>query len=79
MKISSLATALIALAVVNGCSDSVPHVADPHNIVVDGQSMTQQSFLMKFCSGKKDNETCLRVGQAMAIDAVRSKDGPARF
>jgi hypothetical protein len=70
---------LIVVAVLSGCSDPVPQVADPHNIVVSGQPMTQQEFLLKFCSGKVDNETCLKVSQAMALDSGRSKDGPARF
>jgi hypothetical protein len=79
MKSLCAARVLTLTLVLTGCADSVPSVEDPHNIVIDGLQMTQQAFLLQYCSGKKDNETCLRVSQAMAQDSFKSKDGPARF
>ena len=71
--------AVAAALVMTGCSDGVPKVADPHNIVVDGKPMTQRQFLDAYCAGKKNSETCLVVAKAMIGDGTRSKSGPARF
>lgn len=78
MKRLSLMTFAAAL-VLAGCSDGVPKVVDPHNIVVDGKPMTQQQFLDTYCKGKKDSETCLIVAKAMTEDSTKSKNGPPRF
>lgn len=78
MKRLSLMT-LAAALVLAGCSDGVPKVADPHNIVVDGKKMTAQEFLKTYCEGKKDSETCLIVAKAMNEDSTKSKNGPPRF
>lgn len=66
-------------SILTGCGDDVPKVADPHNIVVDGQPMKQQAFLEKYCAGKKDDETCVAVARAMVADSTKSKTGTARF
>jgi hypothetical protein len=79
MKYTTTHAACFLVSVLGGCADPVPNVADPHNVVVNGQSMTQQAFLETFCPGKKDNETCLKVQQAMAQDSVRGKEAPVRF
>jgi hypothetical protein len=68
----------VALLVI-GCSDSVPNVQDPHNIVVAGEPMTQQRFLEKYCAGKTQHETCNKVYRAMIADSTYSKHGVARF
>jgi hypothetical protein len=74
-----LALGLLAVVVV-GCSpDPVPTVDDPRNIVVDGQSMTPQAFVEKYCSDKAGHETCIKVRRAMVADATKSKNGAARF
>lgn len=71
--------ALSAASILTGCGDDVPKVADPHNIVVNGQPMKQQAFLEKYCAGKKDHETCVAVARAMVADSTKSKTGPVRF
>lgn len=78
-KIINTAAFILAAVVLAGCSDPVPAVADPHNIVVEGKAMTQQEFLNTYCQGNKDNPTCLTVTKAMAEDSTKSKNGPARF
>ncbi len=70
---------LLGLAVLAGCSDPVPKVDDPRNIVVDGQAMTQMAFVQKYCADKADHETCLKVRRAMVADATKSKAGATRF
>lgn len=54
--------------------DGVPKVEDPHNIVVDGQSMTQAAFIEKYCAGKADNATCMTVLAAKRQDSTRGKE-----
>lgn len=61
---------LLALAL-TACSSGVPTVADPHNIVVDGQKMTQAAFLEKYCAGKATDATCVAVTKAMSADSTR--------
>lgn len=56
------------------CGDSVPKVEDPHNIVVDGQPMTQAAFIEKYCAGKSDNATCMTVLAAKRQDSTRGKE-----
>lgn len=75
---------LIAISIcgfiVAGCAkDDVPAVSDPHNIVVEGQKMKQMEFLNKYCQGKVDNETCLKVNQAMRQDATKGDGKSLRF
>lgn len=67
-------TATLLTGFLAACSsDDVPKVEDPHNVIVDGQKMTQADFLQKYCVGKELNETCAEVKNAMAIDSTRSK------
>jgi hypothetical protein len=62
------------------CKDnSVPYVGDPKNVVVDGKPMEQGAFIEKYCIGKPNNETCIRVQNARSASDVRSKTGIPRF
>ncbi len=70
MKIR-LCIALLPALLLVACSDGVPRVEDPHNIVVDGQKITQATFLRTYCAGKSSNETCMRVLQAKQWDSTR--------
>ena len=70
---------LAVAAALAGCSDPVPKVADPKNIVVNGETMTQQAFLEKYCTGQTLHETCVKVSQAMVIESTKSKNGIPRF
>ena len=79
MKLKTTHAACVFAVFLVGCSDSVPSVADPHNITVNGEPMTQQAFLETFCAGKKDHETCLKVNRAMIQDSVKGKEAPPRF
>ena len=79
MQIQCTLTLFAFSCLISGCGDSVPSVSDPHNIVLDGTSITQQDFLSKYCTGKGTNETCNKVAQAMAADSSKSKAGPTRF
>ena len=58
---------------------AVPDVADPSNIVVAGQPMTQQAFLKRYCMGKTFDETCVKVSRQMSIESAKSKTGIPRF
>lgn len=65
-----------------GCApepDPVPPVDDPRNIVVDGQSMTAQAFVEKYCTDKTGHETCVKVRRAAVADSTKSKSGATRF
>lgn len=73
------AVAAMFVAVLAGCSDPVPKVDDPRNIVVEGQPMTQQAFAEKYCADKADHETCIKVRRAMVADSTKSKRPVARF
>ena len=70
MKFLATAT-LIFVWILAGCSDGVPKVDNPHAIMVDGKKMTQAAFLQTYCTAKGNNETCLRVVQAMRSDATK--------
>lgn len=77
---TAIAIGLATVAgLLTGCGDTVPSVADPHNIVVNGKAMTQQEFVTTYCAGKTGHETCDKVSQAMAADSSKSKSGPSRF
>lgn len=76
LTVASLACVLAACAPE---ADPVPQVADPRNIVVDGQAMTAQAFVEKYCADKTGHETCVKVRRAMVADATKSKSGAARF
>jgi hypothetical protein len=54
-----------------GCSNNVPEISDPHNIIVDGKKMTQAEFLEIYCQGQSGNTTCLKVLQAKHKDSTR--------
>jgi hypothetical protein len=75
----SVISASVLVLLVVGCSDSVPNVQDPHNIVIAGESITQQAFLEKYCAGKTQHETCNKVYRAMIADSTHSKRGVGRF
>ena len=70
MKFLATAT-LIFVWVLAGCSDGVPKVDNPHAIMVDGKKMTPAAFLQTYCTAKGNNETCLKVVQAMRSDATK--------
>ena len=72
MKLRIYAPLLAALAL-SACGDNVPPVEDPHNIAVDGKRMTQAEFLEKYCAGKGNNETCMKVLQAKQKDSTRGE------
>lgn len=59
--------------------DSVPHIKDPNNIVVNGEPMTQRAFIEKYCVGKPLNETCIKVQRAWSVAGGKSKTGVPRF
>ncbi|MGY4831814.1 hypothetical protein ACVNIS_24790 (plasmid) [Sphaerotilaceae bacterium SBD11-9] len=64
--------AISFVATLAACSgDTVPAVADPHNIVVDGKPMTAAAFLSKYCSQAQAHPTCAAVGKAMRSDASK--------
>jgi hypothetical protein len=75
----------LVLAVVLGIclsackDDSVPSVADPKNVVVDGKPMEQRAFIEKYCIGKPQNETCIKVQNARSASNAKSKTGVPRF
>ncbi|UVW30684.1 hypothetical protein [Massilia sp. H6] len=78
MKFIMIATALTFC--ISACEfDSVPHVADPKNVVVDGEPMTQRAFVEKYCIGKPLNETCIKVQSALSASNAKSKTGVPRF
>lgn len=58
IPISVMASIVVTLY---GCSNSVPEVPDPDNIVVNGKKMTQAEFLEMYCLGQSRNETCIKV------------------
>ena len=66
------------------CEREVPHVADPDNIVVNGEEMSQTDFINKYCIGKENDPTCSKVLDVAAknlIDRARSQrsDSPERL
>jgi hypothetical protein len=64
----------------SACKDnSVPYVEDPKNVVVDGKPMEQRAFIEKYCIGKPNNETCIKVQNALSASNGRSKTGVPRF
>lgn len=64
----------------SACKDnSVPYVDDPKNVVVDGKPMEQRAFIEKYCIGKPDNETCIKVQNALSASGAKSKTGIPRF
>jgi len=68
-KFLFLVPAIIVL--LSACTDDVPAVDDPHNIVVSGQKLKQFEFLQKYCVEKPNNGTCLKVKNAMALDSAK--------
>jgi hypothetical protein len=78
MKIIVLAAAFGIF--LSACKDnSVPYVDDPKNVVVDGKPMEQRAFIEKYCAGKPDNETCIKVQNAWSASGAKSKTGVPRF
>ena len=69
MKLRLLLVGVSAL-ILGACGDGVPKIDDPHNVVVDGQKMKQGDFLVKYCAGKSQNETCMKVLQAKHQDSI---------
>jgi hypothetical protein len=70
MRIITIALFQIVMLLACSKGDDVPKIDDPHNVVVNGQKMTQRAFLEKYCVAKVDNETCGKVSHAMEQDAT---------
>lgn len=72
---------LVAFAIcLAACKDnSVPYVKDAKNVVVDGKPVEQGVFIERYCIGKPNNETCIKVQNARSAADVRSKTGIPRF
>jgi hypothetical protein len=70
---------LCLLGLLSACGDSVPHVSDPENIIVDGQKMTQRDFVEKYCAAKTDEESCVLVRRAMFTSSGKGKTPSIRF
>jgi len=70
---------MLGLCLVACKVDSVPHVEDPNNVVVNGEPMTQRAFIEKYCIGKPQNETCIKVQNAGAVSNIKDKTGVPRF
>lgn len=65
---------ILAAVLLSACSDGVPHVEDPHNPVdTDGNPIKGSEFLMKYCAGKSNNETCAKVATAVSADSTKGK------
>ena len=68
---------LLSGIVVLACGQEVPSVDDPHNIVVNGEKMSQADFLDKYCIGKENHPTCSKVLDAATrnmMDRARGSD-----
>lgn len=61
--LAGIATA--SIFTMTACDQGVPKVEDLNNVEVNGQQMTQQTFLDKYCAGKIAEETCMKVTDAM--------------
>jgi hypothetical protein len=70
-KILFLVPAMIGL--LSACTDDVPTVDDPHNIVISGQKVKQFEFLQTYCVENPANGTCLKVKNAMALDSAKGE------
>lgn len=70
MKINSALSFLFLLITLSGCSDGVPKVDDPsHPVDASGKPMKGTDFIQKYCEGKIQNETCMKVSKAISIDS----------
>ena len=71
-------TIIISIILLASCNkpDSVPTVDDVNNIMVDGNKMTPSQFMEKYCYGKTDNETCLKVSQVHKKNFLNNKSLP---
>ena len=67
---------LLPALVVAACGQEVPHVDDPHNIVVNGEEMSQADFLDKYCIGKENNPTCSKVLDAATRNMIDRTHNP---
>lgn len=68
---------LPAIAVL-ACEREVPQVDDANNIVVNGEEMSQEAFINKYCIEKIDDPTCSKVVDAATkniIDRARRREG----
>jgi len=72
---NKLFTAIICLfsLTLAGCGDGVPKIDDPAKPVVDGKAMTTNDFIGKYCIGKRDNPTCIKVVAAYHKESTRGK------
>jgi hypothetical protein len=52
------------------CEREVPRVDDPNNIVVNGEKMSQDAFLEKYCIGKEKHPTCSKVLDAATQNLI---------
>jgi hypothetical protein len=71
MKI--LFTLSLIIGLLSACTDDVPAVDDPHNIVIGGQKLKQVEFLQKYCVEKPAHETCMKVKNAMSKDFTKGE------
>ena len=68
---------LLPALAMTACGQEVPHVDDPHNIVVNGEEMSQAAFLEKYCIRKESDPTCSKVLNAATqnmIDRARNPE-----
>jgi len=72
MKLHFLIAVFTALFL-SACGSNVPEVDDPDNIVIDGEKLTKAQFLERFCAGKSDNETCMKILQANRKSSTRGE------
>ena len=69
---------LLPALVVAACGQEVPHVDDPHNIVVNGEEMSQADFLDKYCIGKESHPTCSKVVDAATRNMLDQARDPSK-
>jgi len=63
----------LIIGLLSACTDDVPTVDDPHNIVINGEKMKQTDFIKKYCIDKPTNGTCLKVEHAISQDATKGE------
>ena len=68
-----LLTVFAMMVLLSACGDGVPAVADPHNIVINGEKIHQIDFIKKYCVDKPGNQTCMKVRNAMVLDETKGE------
>ena len=61
---------LLPTVVACACDTEVPYVANPNNIVINGEKMSAADFLKKYCIGKEEDSTCSKVVEAAAKNLI---------